>query len=60
VNGFAMKMPALLTSVSMRPNRATPSEIVRLAVFRSEMSPETTRTSSPLSGFIERAVATTR
>jgi hypothetical protein len=39
VNGFAMKMPALLTSVSMRPNRAKPSEIARSAVCGSPISP---------------------
>src|SRR5882724_2072039 len=32
MNGLAMKMPALLTSVSMRPNRATPSEIGRFPI----------------------------
>jgi hypothetical protein len=36
-----------------------PSEIARSAVLRSEMSPETTTTSSPLNGSIERAVAIT-
>jgi len=59
VKGLAMKMPALLTSVSMRPNRATPWEIARSAVFRSAMSPGTARTSSSLDGSSERAVATT-
>jgi hypothetical protein len=29
VNGFAVKMPALLTSVSMRPKRSTPSRKMR-------------------------------
>jgi hypothetical protein len=55
-----MKMPVLLISVSMRPNRAMPSEIARSAVFRSAMSPGTTRISLSLDGLIERAVATTR
>jgi hypothetical protein len=58
--GLLIKIPALLTSVSMRPNRAMPCEIAWSAVFRSTMSPETTTTSSPLNGFIESAVATTR
>lgn len=57
---FAERMPALLTSVLMRPNRAMPSQIARSAVFRSAMSPKTTMTSSPLNGSIESAVATTR
>jgi hypothetical protein len=55
-----MKSPALLTSVSMRPNRATPSEIARSAVSLSAMSPGTARTSSSFDGLIDRAVATTR
>src|SRR6185437_10624327 len=46
-------------SVSMRPNRARPSEIARSAVFRSVMSPGTTRIWSSLVGLIDRAVATT-
>jgi hypothetical protein len=54
-DGLAMKMPALLTSVSMRPNRAMPSDITRSAVFRSAMSPGTARTSSSFDGLIERA-----
>ena len=41
------------------PNRATPSAIARSAVFRSEMSPGTTRTWSSLVDLIDRAVATT-
>src|SRR6266446_7633793 len=36
----ARDIDALLTSVSMRPNRAMPSEIARSAVLRSAMSPE--------------------
>ena len=35
VKGLAMKMPALLTSVSIRPKRDTPSAIDRSAVSRS-------------------------
>jgi hypothetical protein len=58
--GLAMKMPALLMSVSMRPNRARPSEITRSAVVRSAMSPGTARISSSPDGLIDRAVATTR
>ena len=38
----------------------TPSEIARSAVFRSEMSPGTTRMSALLVGLTDRAVATTR
>jgi hypothetical protein len=52
-------MPALLTSVSMRPNRARPSEIARSAVLRSAMSPGTARIRSSSVGLIDRAVATT-
>src|SRR5437879_12671522 len=43
-------------SVSMRPNRARPSEIARSAVFRSVMSPGTTRIWSSLVGLIDRAL----
>jgi len=42
------------------PNRFTASEIVRSAVFRSAMSPGTTRMSASLDGLTDRAVATTR
>ena len=60
VKGLPMKMPALLTSVSMRPNRVMPSGIARSAVLRSAMSPDTVTMSSSLEGLIDRAVATTR
>jgi len=35
VNGFAMKIPALLISVSTQPKRATPSLMTRCAVAGS-------------------------
>jgi hypothetical protein len=59
VKGLLMKMPALLINVSIRPNRANPWEIARSAVFRSAISPQTTRTSSS-AGISDRAIATTR
>jgi hypothetical protein len=51
--------PALLMSVSMRPSRATASEIARSAVFRSVISPGTARIWSSFVDLIDRAVATT-
>jgi hypothetical protein len=44
--GLATKIPALLTSASMRQNRSKPYEIPRSAVFRSAMSPGATRAPS--------------
>jgi hypothetical protein len=44
----------LLMSVSMRPNRARPLETARSTVFRSVMSPGTTRIWSSLVGLIDR------
>ncbi len=60
VKGFAMKTPALLMSVSIRPNCATPSAIERSAVLRSAMSPGTARMSVSSDRLIERAIATIR
>ncbi|MNI70803.1 hypothetical protein D3C73_1266370 [compost metagenome] len=58
VNGLAMKMPALLTRVSMRPKRAIASRMTRWAVSGSPMSPATVRMSGSVDGLIEREVAT--
>jgi len=60
VKGLAMKIPALLTNVSMRLNRSMPSAITRCATVRSPMSPATARTPSSDGWRIERELATTR
>ncbi len=39
VNGLETNTPALLTSVSIRPNRSRPAATTRSAVARSAMSP---------------------
>ena len=60
VNGLAVKIPALLTSVSMRPKRSTPSLKIRAAVAGSAASPAIARTPGSLLAAIERELATTR
>jgi hypothetical protein len=42
------------------PEPVMPSEIARCAVFRSAMSPGTTRMSGSFDGLTDRAIATTR
>ena len=60
VNGLAMKMPALLTSVSMRPKLCIAVPMTCSAVSGSAMSPATVTSPSSLDGLIEREVAITR
>jgi hypothetical protein len=60
VNGLAMNIPALLTSVSTRPNLSTALAITRAATAGSAMSRATVRTFSEASGLIDRELATTR
>jgi hypothetical protein len=60
VNGLAMNIPALFTSVSTRPNRRTASAMTRSATAGSAMSPATASTSAEASGVIDRELATTR
>jgi hypothetical protein len=59
VNGLAMKMPALLTSESTRPNRSRAVSTTRSAVAGSAMSPATVARSSASCWSIEREFATT-
>jgi hypothetical protein len=54
-----MKRPALLTSVSTRPNLLSASPITRSAVSASAMSPWTLTMSGSSDGAIEREFATT-
>jgi hypothetical protein len=54
-----MKRPALLISVSMRPNRSSACSVTRRAVAASAMSPGTARTFGSVEVGIEREVATT-
>ena len=60
VNGLEMNTPALLTSVSTRPNFPTASPITRSATAGSVMSPATASTSTDASGLMDRELATTR
>jgi hypothetical protein len=59
VNGLEEYTPALLTSVSMRPNRSSVASMIRAAVAGSAMSPSTVSTSGSSDGLIVPAVATT-
>ena len=54
-----MAAPALLTSVSMRPNRSSAASTTRPAVAGSVMSPATVSRSGSRDGLIVRALATT-
>src|SRR6201995_5824846 len=54
-----MNKPALLTSVSMRPNRWSASSMMRSAVLASAMSPATASTSPSSDGLIVSEFATT-
>jgi hypothetical protein len=58
VNGFEMKTPALLMSVSTRPNRSTATVTRRWAVAGSAMSPATAATPASVA-VMEREFATT-
>ena len=51
--------PALLTRVSMRPNRSSAPSMIRSAVAGFAMSPSTVSTSGSCDGLIVRALATT-
>src|SRR6202020_3203241 len=54
-----MYTPALLTRVSMRPNRPSAASMIRSAVAGSVMSPATASTSGSSEGAMVRALATT-
>src|SRR6516165_5244927 len=54
-----MYTPALLTRVSMRPNRSSAPSMIRSAVAGSAMSPATVSTAGSSDGLIVRALATT-
>ena len=54
-----MNSPALLISVSMRPNFSRPSWTIRSAVAGSAMSPLTVTTAGSSDGGIEREFAMT-
>jgi hypothetical protein len=58
VNGLEVKSPALLTSVSVRPNRSSAAPVIRSAVAGWVMSPATVSTSGSAEGLIVRALAT--
>ncbi len=57
VNGLPMKMPALLTRLSIRPKRSSACPTTRCAVSAWAMSPCTVRRSGVVGGGIEREVA---
>ncbi len=59
VKGVATKMPALLTSVSMRPNRSMPVRTIRSATARWPMSPATAAKEAVSGSWMEREFATT-
>jgi hypothetical protein len=60
MNGLAMKIPALLISVSTRPNCSTALLMTRSAIAGSAMSPATATTSADASGLMDQELATTR
>ena len=60
MNGLAMKIPALLTSVSTRPNVSTAPPITRSATAGSAMSPAMASMSAEATASMDRELATTR